>query len=272
MKEQTAIENIEEEILYDDDTDEVHPPDVFSFNELRSCSDLFRMYSEGILEIKPDFQRDIVWKNPDRTRFIDSLLKKLPIPSLCFSLDSKTSKMQVIDGLQRIDTIRQFLEDESWILSPLNDVHNKISGKSVAEIKMKHPDVYQTVQNVSLPITLLRCDHSKPGHSEYIFTIFRRLNDGGIKLSNQEIRNAIFSGNFNDLLRKCNSSETWKKILRNATGKKTEDDRFRSIEVILRIFAFHDYLNKYDGKLSHFLNLYMQKYRVLNEQDLLKKQ
>jgi uncharacterized protein with ParB-like and HNH nuclease domain len=67
------------------------------------------MHTQGILEIQPEFQREIVWKNPDQTRFIDSLVKQLPIPSMCFSLDYKAQKWQVIDGLQRMATIIRFL-------------------------------------------------------------------------------------------------------------------------------------------------------------------
>jgi uncharacterized protein with ParB-like and HNH nuclease domain len=55
------------------------------------------MHQQGILEIQPDFQRDIVWQGPDQTRFIDSLIKSLPIPSMCFALDHKAQRWIVID-------------------------------------------------------------------------------------------------------------------------------------------------------------------------------
>jgi len=67
---------------------------------LRSCADLLRMHSSGKLEIQPDFQRDVVWKPDEQARFIDSLVKQLPIPSMCFSLDYQTQKWKVIDGLE----------------------------------------------------------------------------------------------------------------------------------------------------------------------------
>ena len=61
------------------------------------------------------------------------------------------------------------------------------------------------MENLSLPITVLRCDYQKKNHAEYMFTIFHRLNTGGTKLNNQEIRNCIYSGSFNDFLKEMAS-------------------------------------------------------------------
>ena len=165
---------------------------------------------------------------------IDSLLKRFPIPSLCFSQDSNTNKMQVIDGLQRIDAIRELFENDNWQFSPLEDIDKRIRGKTVQEIRESNPAVLSDIENFALPITLLRCDYSKTNHAEYVFTIFRRLNTGGLKLTNQEIRNAIFSGTFNDFLKECNNTKHWEHLLKKTTGQKNKDDRFRSIEIILR--------------------------------------
>lgn len=265
------IKKIEEQLQFEDDSNEVPPKEVFTFNELRSCADLFRMYQNKLLEIHPLYQRDIVWGNSDRSRFIDSLLKRLPIPSLCFSQDSNTNKMQVIDGLQRIDTIRQFFEDGSWQLSLLEDIDKRISGKTIQEIKESNPEVMSDIENFALPVTLLRCDYSQKNHIEYVFTIFRRLNTGGLKLTNQEIRNAIFSGPFNDFLKKCNDMKHWGNLLKKTTGQKNKDDRFRSIEIILKFFAFYDRLSRYKPGLSNYLNEYMKDSRFPQEDILNKK-
>ena len=86
------IKALEVQTFQEDDSFELPPPDIIAYNELRSCADLFRMYKEGILEIQPEYQREIVWTDADQTRFIDSLVKQLPIPSMCFSLDYKSQK------------------------------------------------------------------------------------------------------------------------------------------------------------------------------------
>ena len=128
----TDIEKLEDDALYIDDSAEVPPADIVAFNELRSCADLYRMHQQGILQIQPKFQRDIVWQGPDQTRFIDSLVKQLPIPSMCFAQDYKKQEWIVIDGLQRIATIIRFLDGGDWKLAKLDDIDPVLAGKSVA--------------------------------------------------------------------------------------------------------------------------------------------
>jgi uncharacterized protein with ParB-like and HNH nuclease domain len=191
----------EEKASLEDDHQELPPNDIVAYNELRSCADILRMYKNGQLTIKPDFQRDVVWKKPDQSRLIDSLIKQLPIPSMCISLDFNTNERLVIDGLQRISTIISFLNNDEYQLSELNDIDPKISGKTVANIKSKNKTLYERVENLTIPITVLRCDYEKKSHMDYLFTIFHRLNSGGTKLNNQEIRNCIYSGKLNTLLK-----------------------------------------------------------------------
>ena len=243
------------------------PDDLIAYNELRSCADLYRMFRNGDLEIRPEFQREIVWSTSAQTRFIDSLVKQLPIPSMCFSLDYKTQKWQVIDGLQRMWTIIRFLRGDKWRLSRLEDVDPAISGQDVPSFLEKVDLIrfYTRIENSVLPITVLRCDYSKPSHMAYLFTIFHRLNTGAVKLNNQEIRNCIFSGGFNDFLRDIDRNSTWL----NITGRSSsEGDRYRGQEQILRFFAFHDNYHEYGGSLAAFLNRYMMKHRGPNEQFL----
>jgi len=264
------LDKLENETFSKDDYPMMPPSDIIAYNELRSCADLYRMHAQGILDIKPEFQREVVWKNPDKTRFIDSLVKGLPIPSMCFSLDYKTQRWQVIDGLQRMSTIINFL-GETWSLSELKDIDSNLSGKSTEQLQDENSDLhylYTRVENLTLPITVLRCDHSKKSHTDYLFTIFHRLNTGGMKLNNQEIRNCIFSGSLNNLLKKLDENTAWRKINRM---KKNVSYRFTKQELILRFFAFHDRYKDYDGKLARFLNNYMGDKKDLDDQSLEKK-
>ena len=228
---------------------------------LRSCADLFRLYAEDTLEIQPYFQRNAVWKAPDQTKFIDSLIKQLPIPSMCFSLDFRTQKWQVVDGLQRMTAIISFLGNKEWRLSRLKEIDQKISGRTNFDIRDGDEDskiLYRRIQNLSLPITVIRCDQSRKNHSEYLFTIFHRLNSGGSKLNNQEIRNCIYSGVLNDSLRKWDEKPNWKIIKNIIPGKGA---RFKSIELILRFLALKTSLNEYSGNMASFLNDFMRENR-----------
>jgi len=226
------------------------------------------MHDKGILEIQPEFQREVVWHSPAQTRFIDSLIKQLPIPSMCFALDFKTQKWQVIDGLQRMTTIIRFLGNEPWRLSRLDDIDPRISGRPVADLSAKDSllyPLYLRVENLSLPVTVIRCDFTNPSHSDYLFTIFHRLNAGGVRLNNQEIRNCIFSGPFNELLKALDRLPQWKLIKKRISGTTT---RFRTVELILRFFAFLADGEAYAGNLARFLNNYMRSRRYSSEGEL----
>lgn len=246
----------------------IPPPDIVAFNEQRSCADIYRMYEKEQLDISPDFQRGEVWTPRAQTLFVDSLMKQLPIPSMCICLDINTQKRIVIDGLQRISTIVKFLKpDSTWRLSDIEDVDSRIANKTVSEIKKENARLYEILENLSIPITVLRCDLSKKEHMEYLFQIFYRLNSGGNKLYNQEIRNCIYSGPFNDLLKQLAQSESWM-IFAGVDIKKVESSRFANEERILRFFAFYNQYQSYGGRLAGFLNDYMADNRRLPNSDI----
>lgn len=263
----SQLDVLEDAEFWENDVNEQPPTDIFAFNELRSCADLFRMHEQKILDIQPEFQRDFVWKGPDQTRFVDSLIKQLPIPSLCFSYDAKQQKWLVIDGLQRISTIIRFLTGSDWKLSALDDIEPRLSGVSAAAIKNDPAlaEFYRRVENSTIPITVLRCDYSNNKHLSYLFTVFHRLNSTGLKLNNQEIRNCIFAGPLNRLIRELDDNPDWRRLNKM---KKGEYYRLQKQELILRFFAFQDSLDEYTGSLASFLNAYMEKKRFLTDDEV----
>lgn len=252
------LQEAEKELLSQDDHAEQPPSDIVAFNELRSCADLVRMYKNKQLTIKPDFQRDVVWPPAAQTRFIDSLSRQLPIPSMCISFDYNTNQRLVIDGLQRMTSIIRFLQDDTWRLSKLTDIDDRLSGERVSDIKRNYPEIYNLIENTTIPITVLRCDYNKASHMEYLFTIFHRLNTGGNKLTNQEIRNCIYSGDFNSMLSECTTDKKFRKLF----GLKPHKSyRFQYEEFVLRVISFSEDFESYDGNLSQFLNAYMERAR-----------
>lgn len=252
-------QRIEADSFEEGDTEQpIPPPDIVAYNELRSCADLFRMHGSGKLELQPDFQRDVVWKADDQSRFIDSLVKQLPIPSMCFSLDYKTQHWKVIDGLQRMSSIVKFLSNTDWRLASLPDIHPSLRGQRNSDLRNGDEEqrrLYTRVEDVSIPVTVIRCDYKQKPHMLYLFTIFHRLNSGGVRLTNQEIRNCIYSGVFNSALKEFDHKDlNWKQVKKRVWGSM---DRFRSVEVLLRVLAFGDQRRDYDGNLAKFLNSYM---------------
>lgn len=244
----------------DDALNAIPPTDIIAFTEQRSCADIYRMYKKGQLEIQPDFQRGDVWSPRSQTLFIDSLIKQLPIPSLCISLDVSSQRRLVIDGLQRIRTIIKFLDDtpgREYSLSQTKAVDVRISGKKVSQIRKDNPELCEILENITIPITILRCDYSKKAHMQYLYQIFYRLNTGGNKLYNQEIRNCIFQGTFNTFLKSYVRDLQWLSF-NGVTCKEIDKARFRHEEQLLRFFAFYNNLDNYNGSLASFLNDYME--------------
>jgi hypothetical protein len=258
----TEAKKLEADTFEDGDAEQpIPPPDIVAYNELRSCADLVRMQASGKLELQPDFQRDVVWKADDQSRFIDSLVKQLPIPSMCFSLDYKTQTWKVIDGLQRMSSIVKFLSTTDWRLASLPDIHPALRGQRNSDLKLgdlEQKRLYTRVEDVSIPVTVIRCDYTQRSHMLYLFTIFHRLNSGGVRLTNQEIRNCIYSGEFNTALKSFDQKDlNWKIVKKRVWGAM---DRYRSVEVLLRVLAFGDRRATYDGNLAKFLNSYMHEY------------
>ena len=246
----------------------VPPSDIIAFNELRSCADIYRMYESGQLDINPDFQRGVVWTPKAKTLFIDSLIKQLPIPSMCISWDFSANKRIVVDGLQRISTIIEFLkQDSTWKLSNIDDVDERIAGKTVEYIRNNENRLFSLVENLTIPITVLRCDYNKKTHMQYLFQIFNRLNTGGSKLYNQEIRNCIYSGPFNTMLKELVRTDIWCSYV-NTDLAKIEKSRYSNEELLLRFFALNECQQKYTGKLASFLNSFIEDHKNIREEDL----
>jgi hypothetical protein len=136
-----------------------------------------------------------------------------------------------------------------------------LAGQHVAALKdpasPKH-SYYGRVENLTIPTTVLRCDLDKRQHLEYLFTIFHRLNTGGMKLNNQEIRNCIYGGLLNKLLKELDQYPNWRRLNRM---KPKESYRFTKQELILRFLAFEESFEQYTGHLAKFLNSYMHKNR-----------
>lgn len=235
----------------------IPPANIYSYTETRSCSDIYRMLDSELCRT-PAFQRSDVWDIPQKTRFLDSLLKKLPIPSLCFSVDANDSYM-VIDGRQRTGVIEEFLSEkhEDTRLSLLDDVDKRLSGKTLGEIKNDNPEVYRAIRNLTIPINVIKCDYTREDNLNYIYKIFQRLNTGGLKLSNQEIRNCVYFGPFIMLLNECNKADEWIEWVE----KLANDKRMKGVERILLFFCMYYSLDEYENKLSSFLSAFLSKHK-----------
>ncbi|MGV0104082.1 hypothetical protein NSTCB13_02737 [Nostoc sp. DSM 114160] len=144
------------------------------------------------LILDPDFQRKYKWDKDGwerSSKFIESCLMRIPLPS-CYFAEFEDGKHMVIDGVQRLTTIVRFFNDE-FALEGLSSF-KELEGKKFSEIGQYKSE---------LESTTIRCIILRKENPKYLIReIFSRLNQGAVKLSDQEIRHAIYPGEFDNLL------------------------------------------------------------------------
>lgn len=196
--------------------------------------------------IFPNFQRQYVWKVDEASKFIESLLLGLPVPSIFLAKDKFSNKLIVIDGQQRLRTLQFFYKGYFPDGRPfkLKNVIPQINGLTYQDLA---PD-----DRFSLDNTIIHClIISENEKSDSIFYLFERLNTTGTPLTNQEIRNAIYHGGLNDLLNELSQSKPWKQLYHK------DEIRLEDQELILRFISLTTQLENYSGSLNDFLNAFM---------------
>jgi len=216
------------------------------------------------LILDPDFQRQYKWTEERASKFIESCLMRIPLPS-CYFAENTDSTHYVIDGVQRLSAIKRFFDNE-FPLSNLT-AFKELDGKKFSDLKDYRSE---------LETTTIRCIVLRKNNPSHIITeIFSRLNQGSIELSSQEIRHALFSGSFDKLLTELAEREEIKefgipKKIKRMTGKRKEDEikkykRSREAEEqVLRYFALRDEISNYQGNLAKYLDIYMERNQNLS--------
>ena len=205
----------------------------------------------------PPFQRKFIWPLPKASRFVESLLLGLPVPGIFLSREEETNKLLVIDGQQRLVTLRDFFDG---IFTPtgrrfaLTDLASRFDGLTY---KTLPDDDRRQLADSIIHATVVRQDEPSDDDSS-IYMVFERLNTGGMPLSAQEIRACIYHGSFNELLEHLNENVQWREIF----GKPHK--RTRDRELILRFLALNFDSDAYDPPMKAFLNKFMRKERHLS--------
>ncbi len=200
-------------------------PKTFSLHQILDMLD-----KEGELDLSPDFQRKMVWKPWQKSRLIESIFLRIPLPAFYFAADGD-GLMHVVDGLQRLSTIRDFVKGNIAFktLTGLQYLTEKHLGGLTWETldgawkrRLQTTQIFVHVIDPQTP-TLVK------------FQIFQRLNQGGSPLTAQEIRNSISRTRSRTFLRECAESE----VFRRATDHALDDHpRMADREAVLRFCAF----------------------------------
>ncbi|MCB5195707.1 DUF262 domain-containing protein [Deefgea salmonis] len=227
MSNMADIENeeLEGESTLDDKSSEY--PDIV-INLIKEQFSLFelkrRKEVSNKIQIDPDFQRGGVWDKKQKSELIESILMGIPLPIIYLFEDNSGTK-QVVDGRQRLTTIFEYMNG-SFLLSDLKmlkseneSYFNGLSPKYQSKI-----EDYQIQAYTILPPTPERVK----------FDIFDRVNRGGTRLNNQEMRNALYSGASTLLLRELAVDP----LFLEATGNSVSSKRMKDRYIILRFLGF----------------------------------
>jgi hypothetical protein len=218
--------------------------------------------------IVPPFQRGFVWSQIQASKLIESFLVGLPVPAIFLYTERSSEKSLVVDGQQRLRTIFYFFDGyfgeerdgrrTTFRLKGLSD-DSPYAEKTYAELVAADEAVARRFRNSVLRAFIVR--QLDPDDDTSVFHIFERLNTGGTFLHNQEVRNAVCSGSFNQLLHELNQLPNWRAVL----GKPQVDTRMRDIELILRFFSLFHASDRYEKPMKDFMSRYMRRHARADE-------
>lgn len=247
----TLLEDSGEEGLYPYDPTEA---DIDIREDPQTVFELMRKYENGKLIIDPDFQRNLIWKLPQKSKFIESVILNFPLPP--FYVNQTTEgKYIVVDGLQRTTTLHEFVNNE-FNLQGLEAL-KKLNGYNFSALQNLSGDYQTKIEDKKLNLYVIR--PSVP--SKVVYDIFNRINTGGTNLQRQEVRNCIFLGKSTQLLKELAESDDFKIAINQGISPKRMKDR----EAVLRYLAFKnfDYKKDYQGDMSNFLERTMKKINTM---------
>jgi rubredoxin len=214
-----------------------------------SIFELHRQWQLGEMNVQPEFQRYYVWSAKQESRLIESIFLNVPIPLVYFA-EELDGTFAVIDGQQRLTALFRFI-DGKYAITGLEQ-RSDLNGKRFADLNR---ELQRKFENYTLSIVQIL----KESESDVRFEVFERLNTGATKLNDQEIRNCVFRGPFNNFLRHQAKYKPFLRLL----GLNEPDQRMSDMELVLRFAAFWDqtYLHFPKQRLKAFLNREMERGR-----------
>lgn len=207
--------------------------------QMLSVKYMLELMEQNLIELNPGYQRRRVWKdNKRKSLLIESLMLRIPIPAFYF-YENEDGKYQVIDGQQRLTTIKEFVKGE-FRLTGLEYLGKDYNKKTFKDLDTKY---VQRIYRTQIAVNILDARSPK----NVIYDIFRRVNTGGVNLNPQEMRNAICKQEVRDFLKRSTENENYLK----ATRGRVKDDRMDSQELVLRFYAFYKAYD-YENGLLHY--------------------
>lgn len=228
-----------------------------------SFNELLDMRKNLELNISPDYQRLFRWTEGQRSRFIESLLLEMPVPPI-FVIEEEEGSYQLIDGLQRISS---YLHLRGELSAPhldppvkVGDALQLVDCDIVAELNGMTFSDFPSALQIRMKRAFIRMEVvRKETDSRLKYHMFKRLNTGGDRLSEQQVRNAtvrMLDPKFPDFIIRLSESEAFKEC----TTYLTQERRLTAFdqELVLRFFALKNRIKKFKHDVSDFLTDYME--------------
>ncbi len=218
----------------------------------RRISDIFASFNDNELDTTPAFQRGYVWDKIKASKLIESVLLHVPLP-LIYTAEEADGSEVVIDGQQRLMTFIGYLKGEfpkdkkPFKLIKLK-ILKELNGKSYSDLEQK---IKISLRRYSVSIIKI----ANTTDENVKFEIFERLNTDAVTLSPQELRNCIYRGPLNELIKTLAVKDGFIRVL----ALQQRPQRMVDCEMVLRFFAFNErtHLN-YGGKMKTFMNEFMR--------------
>ncbi|AEI93471.1 DUF262 domain-containing protein [Roseobacter litoralis] len=256
-----AADQIEGDVSEDlNDEDVVY--NINTFGADFTVDGLVKRFDRGDI-YRPEFQRNFVWTLPQASKFIESILLGLPIPSVFLYREESTQKHLIVDGLQRLTTLHAFFKGRfrhNDKVFRLKDVKKRFEGRTHEELEEEDKRRFEDAVIHAMIIQQTSPDNDNSS----VFHIFDRLNSNGTPLQPQEMRAAIYHGSFQELLGTLNMNIIWREIFGGA-HKRSKDQ-----ELILRFLALLNNRQNYQKPMKAFLNAFMGAHREISLDDKAK--
>lgn len=203
---------------------------------------LVKRIKNNELEFEASFQRKAgLWSVVQKSQLIESILLKIPLPAFYFDA-TDDDKWLIIDGLQRISTIKEFVVENKLKLKGL-EFMTDLEGLKFSQLPRS---LQRRIEETNINAYLI--NPATPKNVKY--NIFKRINTGGLVLEAQEIRNALFQGQATEFLMMMSKTE---EFLR-ATDGSIKSERMLDCEFCLRYISFTELFSRYNGNMDTFLS------------------
>jgi hypothetical protein len=227
-----------------------------------SIGEITNIYKDGELIINPIFQRLFRWNDSQKSKLVESILIGIPLPSI-FVYETAEGKWELVDGLQRISTLLEFLglltDDGGNKKSPsalestkyLPSLHNIVWEKSPYIPDLSEDEQEELPKTLQLSIRRSRMSVEilkRPSDAHTKYDLFQRLNGGGSVANPQELRNCVIVMVNEPFFVQLKTLSEWPNFAQLLQITDDQKENQRDLEYLTR-FLVYGYV-EYDGKLD----------------------